>query len=70
MILCEIKPGEASGAVAALFSFPRKLKPLDVTAGNDGGAGQSGGGGDGGGGQQREAQARGATLRLLLAAAE
>lgn len=68
MILCEIKPGEASAAVAALFSFPRKLKPLDVTAGNVGGAGQSGGGG--GWREHREAQARRATLRLLLAAAE
>lgn len=48
VILCEIKPGEASAAVAAPFSFPRKLEPLDVTAGNVGGAGQSsGGGGDG-----------------------
>lgn len=45
MILCEIKPGEANAAVAALFSFPRKLEPLDVTAGSVGGAGQSGGAG-------------------------
>lgn len=42
IIFCEIKPGEASAAVAAVFSFPRKLEPLDVTAGNAGGAGQSG----------------------------